>query len=153
MSSRYYPIFIKGNPQLRIFLPNFWMKIAKPKNLNVPANTVPFIISMEMTKLDVRNYLEKIYKIPVVDVRTVVYQGKFKREESRGYIIKDEDQKWAFVKLPADAKFIFPDLFPNSAKERDEKDLKMEMESHNHFQKKIDKNADLPGVPMWFGRL
>jgi large subunit ribosomal protein L23 len=29
-----------------------------------------------MTKHDIRNYLEKIYKIPVVDVRTVIAMGR-----------------------------------------------------------------------------
>jgi len=29
-----------------------------------------------MTKYDIRNYLEKIYKIPVVDVRTVIAMGR-----------------------------------------------------------------------------
>lgn len=36
-----------GNPQLRVFLPNFWMKIIKPDNKQ-PKNTVCFEVSMEM---------------------------------------------------------------------------------------------------------
>jgi large subunit ribosomal protein L23 len=40
-----------------------------------PPNIVQFHVSLEMTKHDIKNYLEKIYSIPVVDVRTVVAMG------------------------------------------------------------------------------
>lgn len=50
MSTRWYPIYQRGNPQLRVFLPNFWMKIIKPKNAQ-PPNTVVFETSMEMVNL------------------------------------------------------------------------------------------------------
>jgi large subunit ribosomal protein L23 len=57
-----------------VFLPNFWLKLVRPKH-KLPPNVVQFIVSIQMTKHDIRNYLEKIYKIPVVDVRTVVAMG------------------------------------------------------------------------------
>ena len=44
MSTRWYPIYQKGNPQLRVFLPNFWMKMVKPNfnqyKASTPANKV-----------------------------------------------------------------------------------------------------------------
>ena len=44
MSSRWYPIYQRGNPQLRVFLPNFWMKLVKPTAVfgkaTVPDNKV-----------------------------------------------------------------------------------------------------------------
>lgn len=98
MSTRVYPIFQKGNPQLRIFLPNFWMKLIRPPH-NQPENVVTFACSMEMTKLDVQNYLEKIYKVPVVDVRTRIDMGKTYKEPGRGYVIKKDDTKIAYVTL------------------------------------------------------
>ncbi|XP_046397496.1 39S ribosomal protein L23, mitochondrial isoform X2 [Ischnura elegans] len=98
MSTRWYPLYQKGNPQLRVFLPNFWMKLVKPK-FSQPPNVVKFKVSMEMTKRDVRNYLEKIYKIPVVEVRTQIELGPTKREPLKGYIVKDEDVKVAYVVL------------------------------------------------------
>lgn len=70
-----YPIWQRGNPQLRVFLPNFWMKLIKPEE-PTPPNIVQFITSQEMTHHDVRNYLEKIYKIPVVDVKVEMKTGK-----------------------------------------------------------------------------
>ena len=59
MSSRFYPLYSRGNPQLRIFLPNFWMKMVKKPNFKEPPNNITFQVSPEMTQLDVKNYLEK----------------------------------------------------------------------------------------------
>ncbi|XP_013779891.2 probable 39S ribosomal protein L23, mitochondrial [Limulus polyphemus] len=98
MSTRLYPLFVKGNPQLRIFLPNFWMKLVKPK-YPIQPNNVHFIVSMEMTKHDVKNYLEKIYNIPVVNVVTKVHTGEIRKEKLKGYLVKDEDYRMAFVTL------------------------------------------------------
>ena len=77
MSTRIYPIYQRGNPQLRIFLPNFWMKLTKMTNTPRTApNVAHFEVSPQMTKVDVKNYLEQIYKIPVVNVFTVNLSGK-----------------------------------------------------------------------------
>lgn len=76
MSTRWYPLFKQGNPQLRIFLPNFWLKLINPGGHTQPENVVQFACSMEMTKYDVKNYLEKIYNIPVIEVRTRIGLGK-----------------------------------------------------------------------------
>ena len=105
MSSRWYPIYQRGNPQLRVFLPNFWMKIVGPeaiygtKHVPIPKNKVHFIVSQEMTKTDVKNYLEKIYKVPVAEVRTLNKMGKTRRNAIADYIVKDDDFKVAFVTL------------------------------------------------------
>lgn len=50
MSTRWYPIWQKGNPQLRVFLPNFWMKIVKHEN-SMPKNMVTFHVSIEMVRI------------------------------------------------------------------------------------------------------
>ena len=76
MSSRWYPIYQRGNPQRRVFLPNFWMKLVKEKNdIKTPPNHLKFIVSSEMTKMDVKQYLEKIYNVPVMDVFTKNLSG------------------------------------------------------------------------------
>lgn len=74
------------------------MKIVRPEQRQLP-NIVQFHCSMEMTKYDIKNYLEKIYNIPVVDVRTRIALGKFRRDVGKGYIIKDDDIKTAYVVL------------------------------------------------------
>lgn len=98
MSTRWYPIYQRGGPQLRVFLPNFWMKVIRPTEVQ-PENVVTFSCSMEMTKYDVKNYLEKIYKIPVVDVRTRIATGETKKDQIYGYVTKAEDAKIAYVTL------------------------------------------------------
>ena len=63
-----YPALRDGQ-QLRVFLPNFWMKLVKPTHTLLP-NQVEFIVSPQMTRYDVKQYLEKIYNVPVVLVAT-----------------------------------------------------------------------------------
>nr|XP_034833417.1 probable 39S ribosomal protein L23, mitochondrial isoform X1 [Maniola hyperantus] len=100
MSTRWYPIYQRGNPQLRVFLPNFWMKLVRP-SANQQPNLVEFHCSMEMTKHDIKNYLEKIYNVPVIDVKTRIALGKFRKDIGKGYIVKDDDIKFAYVTLVA----------------------------------------------------
>ncbi|KAL1402831.1 hypothetical protein pipiens_001827 [Culex pipiens pipiens] len=149
MSTRWYPIYQRGNPQLRVFLPNFWLKLIRPEH-EQPPNVVQFACSMEMTKYDVRNYLEKIYKVPVVDVRTRIAMGKTKRDQVMGYITKDEDTKLAYVTLKKEMKFEFPNLFPSEAKEKLEDDKKSLDEAKKNHKKFLEKNKDRPGTPGWF---
>lgn len=98
MSTRWYPLYKQGNPQLRVFLPNFWIKLVQPTHKQ-PENVVQFACSMEMTKHDIKNYLLKIYNIPVVDVRTRIALGKTKADQTLGYITKEEDTKYAYVSM------------------------------------------------------
>lgn len=98
MSSRWYPIYQRGCPQLRVFLPNFWLKLVRPTH-NQPENVVQFACSMEMTKYDVKHYLEKIYNIPIMEVRTRIDMGPTKRDQVIGYVTKAEDTKYAYVTL------------------------------------------------------
>jgi large subunit ribosomal protein L23 len=93
-----YPLYQRGNPQLRVFLPNFWMKLIEPRHKQ-PPNVVQFHCSIQMSKQDVKNYLEKIYNIDVVETRTKIEMGRFKREQLQNSIIKEDDRKIAFVVL------------------------------------------------------
>ena len=63
-------------------------------------NKVQFVVSSGMTRYDIKNYLEKIYKIPVVDVRTVNKMGKTRQNAFGNYLVNDKDYKVAFVTLP-----------------------------------------------------
>ena len=42
----------------------------------LPPYQVLFQTSIQMTQYDIKNYLEKIYKIPVVEVKTTIKMGK-----------------------------------------------------------------------------
>lgn len=100
MSTRWYPIYKHGNPQLRVFLTDFWMKMVRnDQKPTPPDNVVTFHCSMEMTQHDIKNYLEKIYKIPVVDVKTEVRIGDFFRDPIKRYVKKKDDYRVAIVTM------------------------------------------------------
>lgn len=54
---------------------------------------------MEMTRHDIRNYLEKIYKLDVVHINTRIALRKTKQDPGKGYVVKDDDIKYAYVTL------------------------------------------------------
>lgn len=150
MSTRWYPRFVKGNPQLRVFLPNFFMKLIKPE-VPQPPNVVQFVVSMEMSKFDVKNYLEKIYNVPVDNVVTHVRMGKLRRSRVGGYVVKDDDYKIVYVSLPKGEKFEFPDLFPEE-KEKELDKHKEELEALKvEWNKVTQRNERRRGVPTWLG--
>jgi large subunit ribosomal protein L23 len=102
-----------------------------------------------MTKFDIKNYLEKIYNVKVVDVRTRIAMGKTKRVHGKGYVIKEDDIKYAYITLPKDEKFVFPDLFPENkaAKEEEETTLNQAKKGLQEF---LEKNKERPNMPGWF---
>lgn len=150
MSTRFYRLYQRGGPQRRVFLPNFWLKLIKPVH-EQPLNVVQFACSMEMTKQDIKNYLEKIYKIKVINVNTRIALGKTKQNPVHAYVVKEDDIKYAYVTLPRDEKFVFPDLYDSKAapeaKEDHDKSLKIAKQQFNEY---TDKNKNRPGVPSWF---
>ncbi|KDR17034.1 putative 39S ribosomal protein L23, mitochondrial, partial [Zootermopsis nevadensis] len=143
-----YPLYQVGNPQQRVFLPNFWLKLVRPSH-KFPPNVVQFIVSIQMTKYDIRNYLEKIYKIPVVNVRTVVTMGKTEQDQLKGYVTKEDDFKVAFVTLPRGQEFHFPDIFPKDEKKLDD-DAKTLEETKKNYREFLDKSNQQPGIPGWY---
>jgi len=60
---------------------------------------VAFRVPLNYNKLQIRNYLEEIYKIDVVDVRTMIYLGKERRNYRTGLREKRSDYKKAYVRL------------------------------------------------------
>ncbi|KAI2558094.1 mitochondrial ribosomal protein L23 [Homo sapiens] len=93
-----YPLYRLGGPQLRVFRTNFFIQLVRP-GVAQPEDTVQFRIPMEMTRVDLRNYLEGIYNVPVAAVRTRVQHGSNKRRDHRNVRIKKPDYKVAYVQL------------------------------------------------------
>uniref|UniRef100_W5LBP2 Large ribosomal subunit protein uL23m n=1 Tax=Astyanax mexicanus TaxID=7994 RepID=W5LBP2_ASTMX len=93
-----YPIYQLGNPQLRIFRPTVSMTLVRPGK-EQPSDTVQFRIPMQMTKFDVRNYLEKIYSVPVSGVRTRIQYCSNKKRNHLNQRVKRPDYKVAYVQL------------------------------------------------------
>lgn len=78
--------------------------------------------------------------------------GKTKREERSGYLIKEEDQKLAYVTFPKEVSFTFPDLFPEDSESKtnmkeDEKSLD---DAKQRYKQYLDRNAKRPALPGWF---
>ena len=134
MSTRFYPIYQLGNPQLRIFLPNFWMKLVKPEEPQ-PPNVVQFITHTGMTNYDIKNYLEKIYNVKVVHVQSDLEDGKIRPAFKNGYLVKEDDFRRAYVTLPRDVKFEFPSL----ESEKKKADEIKEREDHLEQIKKMNR--------------
>ncbi|XP_063492192.1 large ribosomal subunit protein uL23m isoform X6 [Symphalangus syndactylus] len=105
-----------------------------------------------MTRVDLRNYLESIYNVPVAAVRTRVQHGSNKKRDHRNVRIKKPDYKVAYVQLAHGQTFTFPDLFP----EKDESpegsaadDLYSMLEEERQQRQSSDPRRG--GIPSWFG--
>ena len=61
-----------------------------------------FYVAKDATKIDIKRAVEKIYKVKVLDVNTLVVRGKMKRV--RYQLGKKPDWKKAFVQLEKDQK-------------------------------------------------
>ncbi|KAL1122531.1 hypothetical protein AAG570_002862 [Ranatra chinensis] len=124
------------------------MKIVRPQ-VKQPANMVKFITSVQMTDYDIKNYLEKIYKVPVANVRSEIVEGELKRSKL-GYIIKDDDYRAAYITLKKGETFKFPDICEEKQK-KDESDFKKAQEQAKvSYEAFTSRNKKRPGVPGWF---
>ncbi|KAM7226106.1 hypothetical protein CapIbe_022251 [Capra ibex] len=146
-----YPLYQLGNPQLRVFRTNFFIQLVRPGTAQ-PEDTVQFRIPMEMSRVDLRNYLERIYNVPVAAVRTRVQHGSNRRRDHRNVRIKQPDYKVAYVQLAHGQTFTFPDLFPKgkrpggSSVDEDLQDQVLEEQ-----QRRQSSDPRRGGVPGWFG--
>uniref|UniRef100_A0A3B5MVN4 Large ribosomal subunit protein uL23m n=1 Tax=Xiphophorus couchianus TaxID=32473 RepID=A0A3B5MVN4_9TELE len=145
MSRLSYPLYQLGNPQLRIFRPNWLLTLVRPGK-EQPPDTVQFRIPMDMTKYDVKNYLEKIYNVPVGVIRTriqFVCPNQTNNHENCFFLFYSQAQGQTFT---------FPDIFPE--KDRTPKEGSMEemqekfMEDEKQRQKLDPRRG---GVTEWFG--
>ncbi|XP_062919300.1 large ribosomal subunit protein uL23m isoform X1 [Mobula hypostoma] len=146
-----YPLYQYGNPQLRIFRTNFFMTLVRPGK-EQPENTVQFRIPMEMTKPDVKNYLQGIYNVPVAAVRTRIQFCTSKKRNHKNQRVKRPDYKVAYVQLAGGQTFNFPDIFPRKDQTPEPGSLE---EIQNKFleDEKQKQKADprRGGVTEWFG--
>ncbi|XP_077653972.1 large ribosomal subunit protein uL23m isoform X2 [Urocitellus parryii] len=104
---------------------------------------------MEMTRVDLRNYLERIYNVPVAAVRTRVQHGSNRKRDHRNVRIKKPDYKVAYVQLAHGQTFTFPDLFP----EREQSPAGGPVEEGPSGFPEAQKPSSNPrqgGIPNWF---
>ncbi|XP_045873684.1 39S ribosomal protein L23, mitochondrial isoform X1 [Meles meles] len=147
-----YPLYQLGNPQLRVFRTNFFIRLVRPGTAQ-PEDTVQFRIPMEMTRVDLRNYLERIYNVPVATVRTRVQHGSNRKRDHRNVRVKRPDYKVAYVQLAHGQTFTFPDLFPEKEQSPDGSpsgdDIQDKLLEEQRQRQRQDPRRG--GVPSWFG--
>ncbi|CAL8103868.1 unnamed protein product [Calicophoron daubneyi] len=168
-----YPKFSPGDPQQLCFLPPFWMKMlyAGPYN---PSDHVVFKVHPQMTTHDVQQYLEKIYNVPVVNVRVkMVYHDlkpndvpveKSIRRAVEPFLAPPEPERYekiAYVRLAPGSTFEFPDLFksksPSSVMENLEENppqtIKEKKDQERQLQERSQPGStrtEPNGIPPWF---
>lgn len=110
-----------------------------------------------MNAYDVRNYLEKIYKLPVVEVNTVIHTGKITPDAQGKDMVKEADFRICHVTLPEGMTFKHPqeDLFRGLRKEEDVskfKQMDRVVKEMKNKKEQIQKASWRRGsnLPTWF---
>ncbi|VDM62368.1 unnamed protein product [Angiostrongylus costaricensis] len=119
MSTRLARLWQPGNPPNYIFLPDFWLAVVTSPSVGkhrLPKNCVKFQVDPRMTKTDIKEYLTKIYNLPVRSVRTEVQMGDILWStpadyQNRKAMWKDDDKKFAYVFMCKDFEFTYPNIF------------------------------------------
>ena len=85
---------------VKVWFPNMFMRLIRVDLAKSPARAL-FHIPPAMTKTEVREYLTKIYNIPVLNVTTTNMLGKWKRLYGKRRILafKRRDSKKATVEF------------------------------------------------------
>ncbi|KAI7695656.1 39S ribosomal protein L23 [Sarcoptes scabiei] len=107
-----------------------------------------------MTNFDIKNYLEKIYKIPVVYVHSKVVCGQIRKAKSKlDYLVKDDDYREAVVDLPKHVEFKYPQIYDETKSSLEEGitkvDKQMTFLKNRERRKQYQNNRH--NVPDWFG--
>jgi large subunit ribosomal protein L23 len=143
-----YPLWYPDNPRTRLFLPLFWLRVVK-HNKPLPKDFIKFECHWQMTVPDVKQYLEKLYGVSVLDVKTEIKKGEFIKHPKFPKALSPpmDDRKYAFVQLKDDV-FEYPDIFKNKDPARDlEKEQK---QMQNEFNKSFNKSKDRLDIGNWF---
>ncbi|CAK8683383.1 unnamed protein product [Clavelina lepadiformis] len=142
-----FPLHYEGAPQRRLFIPEWYITLAKPKE-KMPKNYVRFHVPADMTKYDMKEYLDKIYNTKVLNVRL----------SPVNYVRYKEPLPWRIKKMSEDAptpyqwKFIEPWKiahifladeqefeFPNPLKNEDDEENEMKLTDMMEAQMKAMK--------------
>jgi len=126
------------------------MKLIRPVEPQ-PPNVVQFRVPIAMTNYDIKNYLEKIYNIPVMHVSSEMKDAPTTMNEKKYVVKREDDYRLAIITLPRDMKFEFPSLDADTVKTEDEKKQEEAMQT---FQKSYNANVKIKkgryGLPIWF---
>ena len=99
-----------------------------------------------MTEYDARNYLEKIYNLPIKSLKSVIRCGKIR--SFMGELDKvEDDYRMVYVTLPIGCEFRFPDIEQAQLKNEEDQDREKMVDKISD-RKEVNLRAD---VPNWFG--
>merc|ERR1712013_313530 len=112
--------------QARVFLPQWFVKVFRPNSSIPQEDRIQLHVPTDMGKVDIRNYLQQIYNIPVEKVHTEIRRGWYEKIQCGNEVIfkKRADYKVAYVFLREGHTFKYPDVFPPLfTKEMEELDM------------------------------
>lgn len=140
-------LWYPGNPRPKIFLPLYWLKMVEPRK-ELPQDFVKFECHWQMTAQDIRQYLEKLYKVSVLDIRIEIEKGKYMKHPNKPGLLSPpmQEQKYVYVQLKEE-KFQFPKLFESNRINKYESDLKTMENIQNKVKNKSLSRLD---IGSWF---
>lgn len=169
-----FPLYYEGAPQRRLFFPDWYLTLVKPRP-EMPSNYVRFHVPADMTKYDMKEYLEKVYDVPVMSVRlSIVNYMRYKsplitkasREGRPRYEWKFlEPWKIAHVFLGEGKTFEYPDVFKviddeilgeeelgksNDMEEIENKTLVEQFDQHQKDLKKLETKVSTKDSKIYF---
>ncbi|XP_065318694.1 large ribosomal subunit protein uL23m-like isoform X2 [Gordionus sp. m RMFG-2023] len=128
------------------------MKLVKHEDYRHPPNVVKFEVHLNMSKFDIKNYLEKIYNVPVACICTRIKDGGY-GQLYNGNPVRRPDIKFAYITLGLNQTFQFPKIEDKDKTQPKELEGQKEVEEElkkfdSNIQKKIQNK---PNIPLWFG--
>lgn len=107
-----------------------------------------------MTENDVRNYLEKIYKLKVCNIRSAIHAGEMPMGRTSQYLVKKYDYRLCHVSLPVGTTFTHPkeDLFLVEGKAPDATAMETAMKDVDKVKQKFRDTTWKSGrhLPTWW---
>uniref|UniRef100_A0A1I7XZD8 Large ribosomal subunit protein uL23m n=1 Tax=Steinernema glaseri TaxID=37863 RepID=A0A1I7XZD8_9BILA len=119
----------------------------------LPKNALKFEVDPRMSRDDVRQYLEKIYDLPVRDVRIENVMGEITWSMPLDYryrkaMWKDEDKKMAYVFLKKDVSFTYPDIWKTDKEAEEIEKVRAEHKKDSTNSGFVNRDRD---VGKWYG--
>lgn len=65
---------------LKVYFPNRSIVVQPKGNFITSKGTVTFLVGLNQTKYEIKQYVKKLYGLEVIKVNTMIYQGKMKRD-------------------------------------------------------------------------
>lgn len=142
------PLWQPGNPAPKIFMPLYWLKLVEPRK-PLPDNFVKFECHWQMSSADVKQYLEKVYNVKLIDVRIEIEKGKYMKHPRRPEALSPPmpDTKFAYCQLK-DIKFKYPsELLEKKSEKKYDEELKTIEQMQNRIK---NKNLNRLDIGSWF---